>query len=76
MFISPNKQDLINQQSTEIRGISLKSETTFALPGVDIDNQLKWMKRIQKGALQMVLYDYEFDYKTLLQKTNLTNWWN
>ena len=28
MFFSPNKQDLINQQSIDIRGISLKSETS------------------------------------------------
>ena len=33
MFLSPNKQDLINQQFTEIRGISLKSETKFTLLG-------------------------------------------
>ena len=37
MFLSPNKHDLINQQSIDIRGISLKSET---LLGVDIDNRL------------------------------------
>ena len=40
MFLSPNKQDLINQQSIDIRGISLKSETKFTLLGVDIDNRL------------------------------------
>ena len=39
MFLSPNKHDLINQQSIDIRGISLKSET---LLGVDIDNRLKF----------------------------------
>ena len=42
MFLSHNKQDLINQQSIDIRGISLKGETRFTLPGVDpgadIDN--------------------------------------
>ena len=38
MFLSPNKQDLINQQFIEIRGISLKSGTKFTLLGVDIDN--------------------------------------
>ena len=29
VFLSPNKQDLINQQSIDIRGISLKSKTKF-----------------------------------------------
>ena len=40
MFLSPNKQDLINQQFIDIRGISLKIETKFTLlhVGVDIDN--------------------------------------
>ena len=40
MFLSPNKQGLINQQSIDIRGISLKSETKLTLLGVDIDNRL------------------------------------
>ena len=40
MFLSPNKQDLINQQSIDIKGIFLKSETKFTLLGVDIDNRL------------------------------------
>ena len=35
MFLSPNKQDLINQQSIDIRGISVKSETKFTLLGID-----------------------------------------
>ena len=41
MFLSPNKQDLINQQSVDIRGISLKSETKFTLLGLKsiIDSQ-------------------------------------
>ena len=131
MFLSPNKQDLINQQFIEIRGISLKSETKFTLLGVDIDNQLTFhshinnicrkaanqinalkrlsvhmgknekmvlmksfilsnfnycplvwhfcsktdtdrMEKIQKRALRMVLDDYESDYETLLQKTNMS----
>ena len=29
MFLSPDKQDLINQKSIDIRGISLKCETKF-----------------------------------------------
>ena len=40
MFLSPNKQHLINQQSIDIRGISLKSETKFTLLGIDIYNRL------------------------------------
>ena len=31
MFLSPNKQDLVNQQSIGIRGISIKSQTKFTL---------------------------------------------
>ena len=46
MFLSPNKQDLINQQFIEIRGISLKSETKVTLLGVDIDNQLTYHSHI------------------------------
>ena len=131
MFLSPNKQDLINQQFTEIRGIPLKSETKFTLLGVDIDNRLTFhshinnicrkavnqinalkrlsvhmgknekmvlmksfilsnfnycplvwhfysktdtdrMEKIRKRALRMVLDDYESDYETLLQKTNMS----
>ena len=33
----------------------------------DIDK----MKKIQKGALRMVLDDYELDYETLLQKAKM-----
>ena len=46
MFLSPNKQDLINQQSIDIRGISLKSETIFTLLGVNIDNRLTFHSHI------------------------------
>ena len=46
MFLSPNKQDLMNQQFIEIRGISLKSETKFTLLGVDIDNRLTFHSHI------------------------------
>ena len=40
MFLSANKKDLINEQTMNIRGISLKSEANFTLLGVDIDNRL------------------------------------
>ena len=40
MFLSPNKQDIANQQSIDIRGICLKSETKFTLLGADIYTQL------------------------------------
>ena len=40
MSLSPNKQAVINQQSIDIRSISLKSETNLTLPGADIDNRL------------------------------------
>ena len=46
MFLLPDKQDLINQQFIEIRGISLKSETKFTLLGVDIDNRLTFHSHI------------------------------
>ena len=46
MFHSPNKQDLINQQSIDIRGISLKSGTKFTLLGVDIDDRLTFRSHI------------------------------
>ena len=46
MFLSPDKQDLKNQQFIEIRGISLKSETKFTLLGVDIDNRLTFHSHI------------------------------
>ena len=46
IFLSPNKQDIINQQFIEIRGISLKSETKFTLLGVDIDNRLTFHSHI------------------------------
>ena len=46
IFLSPNKQDLINQQFIEIRGISLKSKTKFTLLGVDIDNRLTFHSHI------------------------------
>ena len=45
-FLSPNKQDLINQQFIEIRGISIKSETKFTLLGVDINNRLTFHSHI------------------------------
>ena len=40
LFPSPNKQDLMNQQSMGIGGISLGGEARFALLGVDINNRL------------------------------------
>ena len=47
IFLSPSKQDLIiNKQSIDIRGISLKRETKFTLLGVDIDNRLTFHSRI------------------------------
>ena len=46
MFLSSNKQDLINQQFIEIRGISIKSETKFTLLGVDIGNRLTFHSHI------------------------------
>ena len=52
MFLSTNKQDLINQQFIEIRGISLKSETKFTLLGVDIDNRLTFHSHINNIYMQ------------------------
>ena len=42
MFLSANEKDLINQQTINIKGISLKSEVNFTLLGVDIDNHLSF----------------------------------
>ena len=42
MFLSANKKDLINQQTINIRGLSLKSEANFTLLGVDIYNRLSF----------------------------------
>ena len=46
MFLSANEKDLINQQTINIKGISLKSEANFTLLGVDIDNRLSFHSRI------------------------------
>ena len=40
MFLSPHRLYLINQQSINIRDISVKNETKFMLIGVDNDNRL------------------------------------
>ena len=40
MFLSANEKDLINQQTINMKGISLESEANFTLLGVDIDNRL------------------------------------
>ena len=45
MFLSPNILYLINQQSINIRGISIKSETKFMLPGVDMGNRFTFHMR-------------------------------
>ena len=42
MFLSANEKDLINQQTMNIKGISLKSEANSMLLGVDIDNCLSF----------------------------------
>ena len=47
MFLSSNKKDLINQQTTNIRGISLKSEANFTLLGVDVDNRLSFRRTMK-----------------------------
>ena len=46
MFLSANKKDLINQQTINIKGISLKSEANFTLLGADIDNHLSFHGQI------------------------------
>ena len=47
MFLSANEKDLINQQTINIKGISLKSEANFTLLGVDIDNRLSFHGHIK-----------------------------
>ena len=57
MFLSANEKDLINQQTINIIGISLKSEANFTLLGVDIDNRLSFHGHInnlcRKAASQI-----------------------
>ena len=78
MFLSPNKQDLINQQSRDIRGISLKSETKFTPLGVDIDNQLTFHSHInnicrkvanQINALESFQFTWERMKKMVFMKS-------
>ena len=42
MFLSANEKNLINQQTINMKGISLKSEANFMLRGIDIDNHLSF----------------------------------
>ena len=57
MFLSANENYLINQQTINIKGISLKSEANFTLLGVDIDNCLSFHGHInnlcRKAASQI-----------------------
>ena len=50
MFLSPKKQDIMNQQYIDIRVISLKSETKFTHLGIDIDDQLTFHSHMQKSC--------------------------
>ena len=54
MFLSPNKLDLINHQSINIIGISLKSETKFTLLGVDNDNRLTFHNNLCRKAANQI----------------------
>ena len=62
MFLSPNKQDLLNQQSVDIRCISLKCEAKFTLLGVDIDNtKVTKSHRNRRRRLQIFLKTFTFE---------------
>ena len=50
IFLSASKKDLINQQTINIRRISLKSEANFTLLGVDIDNRLSFQGHINNSC--------------------------
>ena len=72
MFLSPNKQDLINQQSIDIRSISLKSETKFTLLAVDIDNRLIFhghVNNTRRKAANQIKVDMGKNEKMVLMKS-------
>ena len=57
MFLSANEKNLINQQTINIKEISLKSKANFTLLGVDINNRLSFHGHInnlcRKAASQI-----------------------
>ena len=78
MFLSANEKDLINQQTINIKGISLKSEANFMLLGVDIDNLLSFHGHInnlcrkaasQINALKRLSSFIEMTEKTIPMKS-------
>ena len=78
MFLSANEKDLINQQTINIKGISLKSEANFTLIGIDIDNRLSFHGHInnlyrkvasQINALKRLSSFMGMTEKTILMKS-------
>ena len=76
MFLSANKKDLINQQTINIKGISLKSEANFMLLGADIDNHLSFHGHInnlcRKAASQINALKRLFSFMGMTEKMVLT----
>ena len=82
MFLSANEKDLINQQTINIRGISLKSEANFTLLGVDVDNRLSFHGHInnlrrkaanQINALKRLSSFMEMTEKMILMKSFISS---
>ena len=75
MFLSANGKDLTNQQTINIKGISLKSEANFTLLGVDIDNRLSFRGHInnlcRKAASQINALKRLSSFMGMTQKTIL-----
>ena len=75
MFLSANEKDLINQQTINIKGISLKSEANFTLLGVDIDNRLSFHGHInnlcRKAASQINVLKILSSFMGMTEKTIL-----
>ena len=66
MFLSANGKDPINQQTINIKGISLKSQANFTLLGIDINNRLSFHGHInnlcRKAASQIIALKRLFIY--------------
>ena len=73
MFLSANEKDLINQQTINIRGISLKSEANFTLLGIDINNRLSFHGHInnlcRKAASQINALKRLSSFVVMTEKT-------
>ena len=75
MFLSAKKKDVINQQTINIKGISLKSEANFMLLCIDIDNRLSFDDHMnnlcRKAANQINSLKWLFSFMGMTEKTIL-----